>query len=126
MARRLGVSEGTIRRRLARLLEDGVVRISALVEPKQIGYQTAALIGLQVDPARVEEVGQRLVQLPETEFVTITTGSYDLFISVNMPSSDQLATFLHTKVGVISGVRHTETFVILETKKRSPGPTLQA
>ena len=122
MARDLGVSEGTVRRRLSRLLTDRVIRVVAIAEPEQLGYHTSAFIGLQVDPSMVESVATQLANLAETEHVSITTGSYDIFIWVNLASSEALATFLHRKVGTVQGVRHTETFVSLETRKRSIGP----
>ena len=124
MARGLGVSEGTVRRRLAKLLDDRVIRVIAIAEPEQLGYHTSAFIGLQIDPSRVESVAETLAQLPETEHVAITTGSYDIFIWVNLASSEALASFLHHKVGTVEGVRQTETFVSLETRKRSMGPVI--
>ena len=125
MARDLGVSEGTVRRRLARLLDDRVIRVVAIAEPAQMGFHTSAFIGLQVDPSRVESVADQLAALPETEHVAITTGSYDIFIWVNLASSEALANFLHRKVATVEGVRHTETFVSLETKKRAAGPGIR-
>ena len=122
MARGLGVSEGTVRRRLAHLLQERVIRVTAIAEPEQLGLHTSAFIGLQVDPSRVEAVAQEMAELPETEHVAITTGSYDVFIWVNLPSSEALASFLHHKAGTVKGVRHTETFVSLDTKKRMAGP----
>lgn len=122
MARDLDVSEGTVRRRLARLLQDRVIHVVAIAEPQRLGYYTSAFIGLQVDPSRVESVASQLAALTETEHVAITTGSYDIFIWVNLASSEALAAFLHHKVGTVEGVRQTETFVSLETRKRSAGP----
>lgn len=116
------MSEGTVRRRVTRLLQEGSIRVVAFAEPEQLGYHTSAFIGLQVDPARVEAVADRLAQLSETEHVSITTGTYDIFTWVNLASSVALAEFLHTKVGTVEGVRHTETFVSLQTKKRATGP----
>ncbi len=124
VSRGLGVSEGTVRRRLAKLLQDRIIRVIAIAEPEQLGYHTSAFIGLQIDPARVESVAETLANLPETEHVAITTGSYDIFIWVNLASSEALAAFLHNKVGAVEGVRQTETFVSLETRKRSMGPAL--
>jgi Lrp/AsnC family transcriptional regulator for asnA, asnC and gidA len=122
MARVLNVSEGTVRRRLSKLLHDRVIRVVAIAEPEQLGYHTSAFIGLQVDPSRVEAVATELAAMPETEHVAITTGSYDIFIWVNLASSEALAAFLHHKVGTVGGVRQTETFVSLETRKRAAGP----
>lgn len=122
MARDLGVSEGTIRRRLSKLLQDRVISVIAIAAPEQLGYHTSAFIGLQVDPSRVEAIATELASLNETEHVSITTGSYDVFIWVNLASSEALASFLHHKVGTVQGVRQTETFVSLETRKRAAGP----
>ncbi len=125
MARGLGVSEGTVRRRLARLLQEEVIRVVAIAEPERLGYHTSAFIGLQVDPARVEAVASKLAELAETEHVTITTGAFDIFIRVYLASAEALATFLHTKVGTVNGVRHTETFVCLQAMKRAHSPVLR-
>ena len=122
LARRLGVSEGTVRRRLAKLLKGGVIRVVAVAEPERLGYHTSAFIGLQVDPAQVEEVATKLAALAETEQVAITTGRYDIFIGVNLESAAALAAFLHRKIGTVEGVRRTETFISLGTRKRAPGP----
>ena len=122
LARRLGVSEGTVRRRVAKLLKGGVIRVVAVAEPERLGYHTSAFIGLQVDPAQVEEVATKLAALAETEQVAITTGRYDIFIWVNLESAAALAAFLHRKIGTVEGVRRTETFISLDTRKRAPGP----
>ena len=122
LARRLGVSEGTVRRRVAELLKGGVIRVVAVAEPERLGYHTSAFIGLQVDPAQVEEVATKLAALAETERVAITTGRYDIFIWVNLESAAALTAFLHRKIGTVEGVRRTETFISLDTRKRAPGP----
>ena len=80
VARSLRVSEGTVRRRLSKLLQNRVIQVVAVAEPEQLGYHTSAFIGLQVDPARVETEASQLAALPETEHAAITTGSYDIFI----------------------------------------------
>ena len=122
MARDFGVSEGTVRRRLSNLISDRIIKVVAIAEPEQLGYHTSAFIGLHVDPSRVEAVASELAGLGETEHVSITTGAYDIFMWVNLASPEALASFLHKKVGTIEGVRQTETFVSLETRKRSAGP----
>ena len=124
IARSLHVSEGTIRRRLSKLLQERVIRVVALAEPEKLGYPTSAFIGLRVQPTLVEAVATELASLPETEHVAITTGKYDIFIWVNLESSRALAAFLHHKVGTVTGVRQTETFMSLETRKRASGPNI--
>jgi len=121
IARDVGVSEGTVRRRLKRLLQDSIIDVVAIPDPEQLGYHTEALIGVQVDPDKIEGVAQTLATLQEAQWVAITTGAFDIFMWVILHSSDELGTFLRSKLGSTTGVRRTETFVNLTLKKRSPG-----
>ena len=50
IAREVGVSEGTVRRRLRRLIQEDVVKVVAVPNLEKLGYATTALIGLQTGP----------------------------------------------------------------------------
>jgi Lrp/AsnC family transcriptional regulator for asnA, asnC and gidA len=121
IARDVGVSEGTVRRRLRRLVQDEIIRVVAVPDPEKMGLSTVALIGIQADPDKLDDVAEQLATLPETQYVSLTTGSFDLFIWVALPSSEELGNFLRHKVGVINGVRRTETFVNLVMVKKGYG-----
>ena len=121
IARDVGVSEGTVRRRLRRLVQDEIIRVVAVPDPKKMGLSTVALIGIQADPDKLDDVAERLAALPETQYVSLTTGSFDLFIWVALLSSEELGNFLRHRVGVITGVRRTETFVNLVIVKKGYG-----
>ena len=121
IARSVGVSEGTVRRRLKRLFAEKIISVTALPDPQKLGYHTEALIGVQVDPAKVNEVAASLSVLDNTRWVAITTGSYDVFALVTLPNAVALGLFLREKVGTIKGVRRTETFVSLGVTKRQYG-----
>ena len=122
IARQLGVSEGTIRRRLKRLIEDEAIRVLALPEPSKLGYATEAIVALQVDPGKIEDVASALAKVPEALNVSITTGAFDLFAWVALPSPEDLHNFLLGTVGNIPGVRRSETFVTMSVKKRTFAP----
>jgi Lrp/AsnC family transcriptional regulator, regulator for asnA, asnC and gidA len=78
IARRLGVTEGAVRKRIARLVRENVVRIGAWADPLRIGYQTYTMFEMQVSPRHIESVAQRLARLPEIYFLCICTGAYDI------------------------------------------------
>ena len=121
IARDVGVSEGTVRRRLRRLVQEEIIRVVAVPDPEKMGLSTVALIGIQADPDKLDDVAARLADLPETQYVSLTTGSFDLFIWVALLSSEELGNFLRHMVGAIAGVRRTETFVNLVTVKKGYG-----
>ncbi|MCY4624482.1 MAG: Lrp/AsnC family transcriptional regulator [Chloroflexi bacterium] len=124
IARDVGVSEGTVRRRLQSLLQEGIIKVVALPDPEVLGYNTEALVGIQVDPDKIDEVARQLAALRESSWVSVTTGSFDIFCWVTLPSSEDLGNFLKSEVGTISGVRRTETFVNLTVLKRNYGISL--
>jgi Lrp/AsnC family transcriptional regulator for asnA, asnC and gidA len=124
IAREVGVSEGTVRRRLKRLIQEEFIRVVALLDPGKMGYASEALIGVQVDPDKIDQVADDLTKLDEVSWVAITTGAYDIFAWATLDSSETLGIFLRTKIGTIHGVRRTETFVNLTVKKRGYGVTI--
>ena len=124
IAREVGVSEGTVRRRLRRLVTDDVVKIIAVPNLEKLGYATTALIGLQTGPGKSDSVAEAIACLDEAHYVAITTGAYDVFVWAGLESAEGLGTFLRTKIGVIEGVQRTETFVNLSIKKRTYGLVL--
>lgn len=121
IARDVAVSEGTVRRRLRRLIQDEVIRVIAVPDPEKMGYNTVALVGVQGDPDKIDSVARTLAQLPETHYVSLTTGSFDIFIWVALSSSEELGRFLRQKVGLVEGIRRTETFVHLAIAKKGYG-----
>ena len=121
IARDVGVSEGTVRRRLRRLVQDEIIRVVAVPDPEKMGFNTVAIIGIQADPDKIDDVAARLSELQETQYVSLTTGSFDIFIWVALPSSEELGNFLRRKVGITPGIRRTETFVNLAIRKKGYG-----
>jgi Lrp/AsnC family transcriptional regulator for asnA, asnC and gidA len=121
IARHVSVSEGTVRRRLKRIIQEGFIRVTAALDPAKMGYASEALIGVQADPDKTDQVAEDLARLDEVDWVTITTGAYDVFAWAALQSVEALGIFLRTKVGTIPGVRRTETFVNLSVKKRGYG-----
>jgi len=124
IAREVGVSEGTVRRRLRRLIQDDVVNVVAVPNLEKLGYATTALIGLQTGPGKSDSVADSIAGLQEAHYVAVTTGTYDVFVWAGLESAEGLGNFLRTKIGIIEGVQRTETFVNLSIKKRTYGLVL--
>ncbi len=117
MARELGVSEGTVRWRVRRLLESEVVRIAAIADPFRLGYRVLASILLRVAPGDLERVVDMLVSWPEVVYVSSCTGRVDIYIQVVCRDHEDLWELLATRIPAIGGVMDTETLMELKVHK---------
>jgi len=79
IARDADVSEGTVRRRLKRLIDEEYIRVVAMLDSKKMGFTAEALIGIQVDPNRIDQIAADIAQLNDFRWATVTSGSYDIF-----------------------------------------------
>ena len=117
IARALGVSEGTVRRRLRMLIEGGVIHVNVSLDPVKMGLTTEAIIGLEVDPDKMDPVCASLADFDEIGYVPLTTGAVDVFAWGRFSSTESLGLFLRSKVGKIPGVRRTETYMCISVRK---------
>jgi Lrp/AsnC family transcriptional regulator for asnA, asnC and gidA len=119
LARRLGVPEPTIRRRMKRLLDEEVMQIVAVPNPLKIGYRIHAVISARVQPGRTNDVVAALVPLRQVRYVGITTGACDVVIEALFRDNDDFRLFLTETLGGIDGLQGTETSYVLQIVKRS-------
>lgn len=118
IASALGKSEGMVRNRVARLIEEGVLSIHAVVNPEALGYHTQASIGVMVDPPLIEQVAQELLNHEEVSYLAWTSGRLDLLVQVVCRDNEHFIEFFK-KLNQIEGVRSTETNIILHTFRQS-------
>lgn len=113
IARRLGpVSERTVRYRIDRLVDRGVIQIGAIVNPRAVGYSVTADIWIEVAPDRLRDVADSLAQLPEVSYVAYSTGERDLSVQAYARDNEDLHAFVSDVVGRIPGVTRTSTMLV--------------
>jgi len=119
IARTLGISEGTVRKRIDRLLSSGALRIVGIADPRVAGFKTRALIALSVDLAQVESAGRLLRDLPQVISLYRVTGEHDIVFEAAFESDEHLMSFLTDQVARIPGVVSCKTSHLLRTLKHS-------
>jgi Lrp/AsnC family transcriptional regulator for asnA, asnC and gidA len=80
IARDLDVSEGTVRTRVRKLEESGVLRILAFVDPLKLGDALIAVLNVQVSSGSHEDVATQISSWDEVSYVSSVLGPYDLSI----------------------------------------------
>ena len=119
IGRELKVPEATVRQRAERLISRGVVQVVGVTDPLAMGFQQPALIGLKVDPAKLEEVAERIAELDEVAYLIVTTGRFDMVCEVICEDNEHLLRVLTQSLAAIDGIRSTETLVELRIIKES-------
>jgi len=118
IARKLKLNESTVRKRVATLKQDGVIRkFTAIVEPSKIGFNTVAIIGIDVDPPKLLEASQKLSEIPETRYVATSTGDHMIVTEIWARDGKELSKVISEKIGTIEGVKKICPSIVLEKLK---------
>jgi Lrp/AsnC family transcriptional regulator for asnA, asnC and gidA len=118
IAKRFKVSESTIRKRVERLMQEGVIKkFTVTVNPAKIGLNTVAIVGVDVDPSKLLEVSQKLCEIPETVYVATSTGDHMIMTEIWTRDGRELTRILSEKIGSIEGVKKICPAIILEKLK---------
>ncbi|MCL7394570.1 MAG: Lrp/AsnC family transcriptional regulator, partial [Thaumarchaeota archaeon] len=79
IAKKLGVSEAAVRKRIKRLEDLGVIRRYTIdVDPKRLGYEVLAIIGLDVEPEHLLKIMEELRSREEAVKLYLTSGDHML------------------------------------------------
>jgi Lrp/AsnC family transcriptional regulator for asnA, asnC and gidA len=128
IAQELGVSEGTVRNRYTRLVEDGIIQVIAMIDPHRLGIDAPALVGVSLETGDWDEAITAIANFDEVSYLVLVSGEYDLIVEVMCQDRDHLADFLQRTLRQVPGVIRTQTFTILRTYKMALGakPTLES
>ncbi|HWO87684.1 MAG TPA: Lrp/AsnC family transcriptional regulator [Gemmatimonadales bacterium] len=119
LARELNVTEVTARRKLKRLLNDGVIRVVATVDPFDVGYETPVIIGLKVERGKLDAVASAISSYPQVRYVGASTGRVDLIVEIVTRTNQDLADFLMNELQAIDGITDSETNLIVRIYKQT-------
>jgi len=117
LAKELDISTSTVKRRLKKLTQRGVLRIAAIIDPIKAGFPVTAVIALDVDYDKLESVMETLAKKREIRWLSNTTGRFDVIALAWFRSNDALFDFIRTNLTKMQGIRGSETFICLEVRK---------
>lgn len=118
----LGVSEASVRHRVARLTADEVMQITAVTNPLKLGYDVVCMLAVSVEPASMQEAAEALAALDEVTYLVACTGRHDYLLEVVCRDNRHLMEFMSQKLSAVPGIRSTESFGYLAVLKDSYRP----
>jgi Lrp/AsnC family transcriptional regulator for asnA, asnC and gidA len=117
LSERLGVSEGTARNRLGKLVGSGRLQIVPVVEPDTIGYRLNVWIGVRCRPGTPRTVAEGLAQFHAVRYATACAGVYDVICEAVFLSQAEMLAFLEAELQTVDGIVGVETSMVLEIAK---------
>jgi DNA-binding Lrp family transcriptional regulator len=113
----LGVTEGTVRGRIKRLQQDGLISFTAITSFGLADSARMAFIGVQAEVSDVREVARKIADLTQVNAVMLTMGRFNILAICLFNSLDHLHEVASDKILAIPGVHHVETSIAVKTLK---------
>ena len=117
IAAELGVTEGTVRGRIKRLQQDGLIAFTAITGFQLEQRARLAFINVQADVDRVREIAQVISDIPSVNAVLITMGQFNITAMCLIDDLDMLVELASDQILAVSGVHHVETSIAVKTIK---------
>ncbi len=120
MAEEAGVSEATIKNRIDKLIEDGIIKkFTVIMDYHKLGRAIKAFIGLRVQPAKLSSIVEHIEKNPDVHVLYRTSGDLDLFIEVIFEQMEDLNVFLEKELA-LDGILGTVVTIVIGPYKRCP------
>ena len=121
IAKKLGISEATVRNRLQALIREERIQILAVVNPYKLKSGILGNLRVKADKKQIEEVGNELGKLDELWYIAQLVGTAD-FDAEYYVSSQQEFGALVDKINAIEGIVSTETSLLVRFIKYAGAP----
>jgi Lrp/AsnC family transcriptional regulator for asnA, asnC and gidA len=118
IARELGyLTPRTASNRVRRLIDKGIVRVGAVLNPRALGYNVLANVSVQGEPPRVRAVAELVARLDRVNYVAVIAGNRDVSVQANATDVEDLRRFIEEDILAIPGVRQTRTALLAKVIK---------
>mgnify|MGYP003603633534 FL=1 len=113
----LGVTEGTVRGRIKRLQQEGLIAFTAITSFGLTSSAKMAFIGIQADVESVRDVAAQIAEIPPINALMITMGRFNILAFCLFDTLETLIELTSDKILAIPGVHHVETSIAVKTMK---------
>lgn len=115
IADELSLSENTVRSRVNKLIDEGVLEITGLVDPQAVSDHRIVIVGVKLATMELVKKGEEFSRLKGVIAVNVVTGRFDLILIVLLKPGFGLLEFYTEEVSRLSSVQSVETFVVYKS-----------
>jgi len=115
IAEQLSLSENTVRTRVQKLIDEGILEIAGLVDPEAIDGHRIVIVGVKLNTMDLVTKGREFSKLRGVISVSVVTGRFDLILLVLLKPGFGLLEFYTEEVSKLKEVQSVETFVVYKS-----------
>jgi len=105
--------------RIKRLTKRNLIKkFTIIVNDGLLGINVKAIVGINRDPKLKEAIHIALLKIPEVIVLSEVTGRFDMLVSVNAFTLEELHKVVIEQIGKIEGIQNTETFVQMQRTEK--------
>ncbi|MGA8844965.1 MAG: Lrp/AsnC family transcriptional regulator [Nitrososphaeraceae archaeon] len=112
LSKKININSSVVYSRIKRLIRKGLIKkFTIIVNDQALGLGVKALTGINMDSKLRENVLNELFKIPEVIEISEVTGRFDILVTMNSHSLDEMHQLISERVGRIEGIQKTETFI---------------
>ena len=117
IAEELGITENTVRSRVNKLIDDGVLSITGLVDPETMPGLQVVMMGVKLKTMELERKAKEFCSLRGFISAAVVTGRYDLIVQLTLSEEEGLSLldFFRYELTKVAEVLEVESFVVYQS-----------
>jgi Lrp/AsnC family transcriptional regulator for asnA, asnC and gidA len=112
IAEEMSLAENTVRSRVTKLIDEGVLEVSGVVDAQAVTGHKVVIVGVNLRSMDLVRKGEEISKIKGVVSVQVVTGRYDLLVTVLMNDEFNLVEFFTQEMNKIDDIRSVETFVV--------------
>lgn len=119
LSKKININSSVVYSRIKRLVKRGLIKkFTIIINDEALGFNVKALTGINMDSKLRDNVLSELFKIPEVREVAEVTGRFDVLVTMNARSLEEMHQLISEKIGRIEGVQKTETFIEMRKTAR--------
>jgi Lrp/AsnC family transcriptional regulator for asnA, asnC and gidA len=114
IARGLDVAVNTVRNRVNKMVDNGIITFITRIVPEKIGLQAYANILIAAESDKIDSITEELLTYPEVSFISLIIGQFDILLDVMCYDNQHLKNLIMERIRKIPGVKRTETLIMIK------------
>lgn len=120
LSEKIKVNSSVVYSRIKRLVKRKLIeRFTIIVNDQELGYQVKALIGLNTDSKKRDNVIDTLFEIQGVREIAEVTGRFDILVTVYAHALEEMHQIVADNIGKIDGVASSESFIEMKTREKA-------